>query len=562
MIMHRITEVIGRWAVGVGALALLPLSLAGQTPPAEPQVYYACYTPLVGLVYRIKGPNLPSACLARTHVLFSWTDGLGAIRTGTPAGGDLSGAYPNPLVVGLRGHQIDTTGALEGQVLRFDVASGTWKPATLGEGGGTSDHGQLTGLLDDDHPQYVLANGVRSVSSGFAVEFNGTQGAIPASGEGGRMMWFASRRAFRAGQVLGTEWDDANIGQGSIAMGQFTIASGPASTALGAGTKASASASTALGDNTISSGRSSLAAGELSTASGDFSTALGTQAQAIGVAALASGIHLTASGPASTALGNNSTASGSAATAMGTFTTASGGNSTAMGTRTTASGDYSTAMGQNTVASGYASTAMGWQATASGNISTAMGLLATASGERSTAIGTNASTNGFQGSFVYGDNSTADIVAAAEQNEFVVRAAGGFRLRTSADLSTGCNLPAGSGDWSCTSSRFLKTDFETLDGETVLARVRELPVELWSYKTERGVRHLGTFAEDLHRVFGLGTSTTSIGMVDMDGVNLAAVKALEQRTRSLQDQLDAKDRQIADLRERLERMERLEAARP
>ncbi|MDQ3181412.1 MAG: hypothetical protein M3Q33_12930, partial [Acidobacteriota bacterium] len=35
-------------------------------------------------------------------------------------------------------------------------------PAALG--GGVSDHGELTGLEDDDHPQYFLADGSRALT--------------------------------------------------------------------------------------------------------------------------------------------------------------------------------------------------------------------------------------------------------------------------------------------------------------------------------------------------------------------------------------------------------------
>jgi hypothetical protein len=39
-------------------------------------VLYACCVPPTGLVYRIKGPNLPQACLSKDHVEFSWINGL------------------------------------------------------------------------------------------------------------------------------------------------------------------------------------------------------------------------------------------------------------------------------------------------------------------------------------------------------------------------------------------------------------------------------------------------------------------------------------------------------
>src|SRR6185503_19553705 len=126
-------------------------------------------------------------------------------------------------------------------------------------------------------------------------------------------------------------------------------------------------------------------------------------------------------------------------TAMGLRTTASGQWSTAMGASATASGVASTAMGNTTTASGDGSTAMGAAAIASGDLSTAMGYLTTASGARSTAVGIYASTNLMTGSFVYGDASTTftgTVVKNTADNQFTVRAAGGFLFRTSSDLST------------------------------------------------------------------------------------------------------------------------------
>lgn len=49
-----------------------------------------------------------------------------------------------------------------------------------GGGGGVTDHGQLTGLADDDHVQYLLANGTRAVTGGFAV--GAPTGGIPSTG--------------------------------------------------------------------------------------------------------------------------------------------------------------------------------------------------------------------------------------------------------------------------------------------------------------------------------------------------------------------------------------------
>jgi hypothetical protein len=436
-------------------------------------------------------------------------------------------------------------------VLSYNGTS--WAPATLAAG--VTVHGLLSGLTIDDHPQYLLGEGTRTYVSPFVVTGTLGSGVLQVSGVGVRLMWYPGKAAFRAGSVAGSQWDDASIGTYSTAMGSGTTASGNYSTALGESSTASALHATAMGDRANASGWASMAMGAVAQASGNYSTAMGFRTTASGHRSTAAGDSATASGRASTSAGSWTVASGDGSTALGGYTLASGPSSSAIGYADTASGSWSTAFGDRNVASGDRSTAMGATTTASGYAATAMGIRTIASGNYSTAMGYYASTNNFAGAFVYGDNSTTNLVNAPNANSFTVRAVGGIWLRTDAALSLGCTLPAGSGSWSCSSSRLLKTDFAAVDGEDVLARVRELPVERWSYRTEPGVRHIGTFAEDFHRAFGLGPDAKSIGAIDMDGVNLAAVKALEQRTRDLQQQIDVKNREVSELRQRLERLE-------
>lgn len=58
--------------------------------------------------------------------------------------------------VKLQGRNISTDAPADGQSLVWDNGNSVWKPVTVsGSGGtGTSDHGSLTGLGDDDHTQY------------------------------------------------------------------------------------------------------------------------------------------------------------------------------------------------------------------------------------------------------------------------------------------------------------------------------------------------------------------------------------------------------------------------
>lgn len=190
----------------------------------------------------------------------------------------------------------------------------------------------------------------------------------------------------------------------------------------------------------------------------------------------------------------------------------------------------------------------------------AIGYNVTADQDHTTAMGKFASNNGFTGTFVWSDGSaaaSADTFRNTANNEFAARATGGFRFRTNLAATTGCNLPAGSGVFNCTSSRKTKQNFATVDGEELLAKVRVLPVSTWNYTSEGAqVRHVGPMAEDFYQAFGLGVGETSIGVQDLAGVSLAAVKALEERTADLQ----AKSAEVEVLRAELGAVQAANAA--
>ncbi|HXD32112.1 MAG TPA: tail fiber domain-containing protein [Pyrinomonadaceae bacterium] len=168
----------------------------------------------------------------------------------------------------------------------------------------------------------------------------------------------------------------------------------------------------------------------------------------------------------------------------------------------------------------------------------AMGYNVTADQDHTMAFGKFASNNGFTGTFVWSDGSataSGDTFRNTANNEFAARATGGFRFRTNLTGTTGCNLPAGSGVFNCTSSRTTKQNFATVSGEDVLAQLRSIPVTTWNYTSEgKQVRHMGPMAEDFFKAFSLGVGNTSIGVQDLGGVSLAAIKALDQRTTELQ----------------------------
>ncbi len=358
-----------------------------------------------------------------------------------------------------------------------------------------------------------------------------TPGNPPIEGSGRRMMWYADKAAFRAGFAFGNDWDKVNIGNYSFAVGYSTISSGSYSTAMGIGSAASGNVSTAMGYYT--------------NAGGSYSTAMGQSTDA--------------SGEASTAMGEGSTASGFHSTAMGHRTDAIGNYSTAMGFTTTASGSYSTAMGYVTTASGNVSTAMGVNTIASGNYSTAMGRSTTASGENSTTMGSYVSTNNYDGSFVIGDNSTTTIMNAANANNFRARFAGGYRLFTSANLSTGCTLFAGDNAWTTGSSVYTKENFAEINGEDFLKKISGFRLTSWNYKTQdpQTFRHYGPMAQDFYAAFGkdkygtIGNDTT-INSADFAGVSFIAIQALEKRTVLLQKENEELKQMLLQLRKEVD----------
>lgn len=246
-------------------------------------------------------------------------------------------------------------------------------------------------------------------------------------------------------------------------------------------------------------------------------------------------------------------------------------------------GYFSVAMGENVTASGMNSIAMGVRTAATGAGSFAAGTENAATGDYSVALGYHAHTNSRRGTFVFADASTNDTLRASVNNSARWRTAGGFHIYTSANLSTGISFQSGTnvspwgqssaviststgallttgGVWQNASDANLKYAFEEVDGEEVLEKLRTLPVESWSYKVEgEGIRHIGPTAQDFYAAFGLGTSETSIGTVDADGVALVAAKELERRTaemarRAAEDraEVEALRNEIARLREEVD----------
>ncbi|REJ75164.1 MAG: hypothetical protein DWQ36_06350 [Acidobacteria bacterium] len=111
------------------------------------------------------------------------------------------------------------------------------------------------------------------------------------------------------------------------------------------------------------------------------------------------------------------------------------------------------------------------------------------------------------------------------------------------------------GDVTLFSSRAVKTAIGAVNPADLLAKVAELTVATWRYKSEDATsRHIGPFAEDFQRLFGVGDGET-ISVIDAQGVTLAAIQGLQQELAENDAQMQALQSENADLRSRLTALE-------
>jgi len=188
------------------------------------------------------------------------------------------------------------TYATTGGLLKDDADltfSGT--KLTIGSGAAGVDYNFLgvNGETNDLSLTWLEDEAILKSSLG-GLWFDGTADTTPTSGAGTRLMWIPSKVAFRAGKVTGTQWDDANIGQGSFAVGENNICTGQYSACFG-------------DDNNVTSGATkSNAFGYANKVSTLYSNAFGTAH------------NITGSGY-SVAFGGNNKITGTASMAGGFF---------------------------------------------------------------------------------------------------------------------------------------------------------------------------------------------------------------------------------------------------
>jgi len=373
--------------------------------------------------------------------------------------------------------------------------------------------------------------------------------ATPNAEIGGRTAMTSSGYAHFAQKVANVSIDSSNTAIGTSALLRNTT--GSRNTASGAnalfsnttGFSNTASGLDALRSNTI---------GNLNTASGDNALFSNTS----GVANTASGFQ---------ALVNNTT--GDRNTASGAyvlFSNTGGVGNTASGSQALQNNDTgggNTASGGNTLfynTTGFFNTGIGFgalQNNTTGDRNTASGVdaLFNNTGSNNTASGRSSLFSNTTGSNNTAIGSGADVFAGnltnatAIGNGAIVDASNKIRLgNNSVTVVEGA-------PYSTVSDKTKKENFKPVDGEEVLKKIEQIPVNSWNFigHDPKQFRHYGPVAQDFFAAFGndgigtIGTPTT-ITSTDMAGVLMIAVQALTKQNADLKARLEALERLVKD----------------
>src|SRR5262249_8706078 len=215
---------------------------------------------------------------------------------------------------------------------------------------------------------------------------------------------------------------------------------------------------------------------------------------------------------------------------------------------------------------GFNNTAIGADALANnttGGGNTAIGLFALVSsttGQGNTAIGISALQGNTTGNFNTAIGRGADIVvgrnltnATAIGNGAIVTASNKMRLG-----DANVTMIEGPVAFSNVSDKTKKENFQPVDGDAVLEKIRGFELSSWNFigHDPKEFRHYGPMAQDFFAAFGhdgvgqVGSETT-INSGDLAGILMIAVQTLEKRTAELK----RKEAKIAELAARLEALE-------
>ena len=154
-------------------------------------------------------------------------------------------------------------------------------------------------------------------------------------------------------------------------------------------------------------------------------------------------------------------------------------------------------------------------------------------------------------SFVIADSNWGTIQSTSE-NQLTIRAAGGTRIFSDSIASQGVELTAGGSSWISVSDKNRKENIQKIDFEHILSRFQQLPIMKRNY-IGSDIKLYGTFAQDFNTLFPeIGDHDLGLSTQEIDGITMAAIKWLINRTNQLQIENTILKEQINEIKAMLE----------
>jgi len=98
------------------------------------------------------------------------------------------------------------------------------------------------------------------------------------------------------------------------------------------------------------------------------------------------------------------------------------------------------------------------------------------------------------------------------------------------------------------SDRNAKDHLHPVEGAQVLTQLAGVPMFTWNYRANPNVRHIGPMAQDFRAAFGFGDDEKHIGIVDSEGIALAAIQELYRMNLEKDKQIQGITRELEELR--------------
>jgi Chaperone of endosialidase len=197
-----------------------------------------------------------------------------------------------------------------------------------------------------------------------------------------------------------------------------------------------------------------------------------------------------------------------------------------------------------------------------GSFNTATGasaLFSNTTGNANTASGLNVLTNNTTGNNNTAIGAGANVSAGNLTNATAIGNAATVNDSNKIRLGNAAvTVIEGEVTFTAVSDKTKKENFQPVDGEEVLGKIRGFELSSWNFigHDPKRFRHYGPMAQDFYAAFGhdgvgeIGSETT-INSGDIAGILMIAVQALEKRTAELKQ----KEVRIAVLESRLEALE-------